>query len=364
MKVSYSWSNQPSGMKSKVPSDEYYHYGDNVMVDTTYNNKSGYKEEKWQSNTYSNFSPSDNIVKDVLYFNDKFITLATTNIYMYSTDGINWTEGTLPGMVGSSNTRLSSGNNKCFISVVNGSRTGFYYSDDCINWLYTNCGTGGSGTYPYRCIYGNNIYVAFGDSVWYSTNLSSWTKWSNSDVVRFSSGLFVNNKFIIIGNSRTNSFIYYSTDGKSWTESLNTTEFTSDNNLYYYKNTIYAVNDNSYIGFKSIDGLVWTQYTSTQNRGEWCIYNDIIYSGKYKSIDAINWNSSEIDAYKGIPSEKLGIIVANFNTSAKTNNVYTYSTLYYQFSGWNKSDFNITTDTNITASWNTVSSGDGLNFID
>ena len=364
LKVSYSWSNQPSGMKSKVPSDEYYHYGDNVMVDTTYNNKSGYKEEKWQSNTYSNFSPSDNIVKDVLYFNDKFITLATTNIYMYSTDGINWTEGTLPGMVGSSNTRLSSGNNKCFISVVNGSRTGFYYSDDCINWLYTNCGTRGSGTYPYRCIYGNNIYVAFGDSVWYSTNLSSWTKWSNSDVVRFSSGLFVNNKFIIIGNSRTNSFIYYSTDGKSWTESLNTTEFTSDNNLYYYKNTIYAVNDNSYIGFKSIDGLVWTQYTSTQNRGEWCIYNDIIYSGKYKSIDAINWNSSEIDAYKGIPSEKLGIIVANFNTSAKTNNVYTYSTLYYQFSGWNKSDFNITTDTNITASWNTVSSGDGLNFID
>ena len=43
LKVSYSWSNQPSGMKSKVPSDEYYHYGDNVMVDTTYNNKSGYK---------------------------------------------------------------------------------------------------------------------------------------------------------------------------------------------------------------------------------------------------------------------------------------------------------------------------------
>ena len=33
-------------MKSKVPSDEYYHYGDNVIIDTTYNNKSGYKEEK------------------------------------------------------------------------------------------------------------------------------------------------------------------------------------------------------------------------------------------------------------------------------------------------------------------------------
>ena len=27
-------------------------------------------------------------------------------------------------------------------------------------------------------------------------------------------------------------------------------------------------------------------------------------------------------------------------------------------------DFNITADTSITASWNTVSSGDGLNFID
>ena len=49
------------------------------------------------------------------------------------------------------------------------------------------------------------------------------------------------------------------------------------------------------------------------------------------------------------------------------SNVFAYfihSYIYYQFSGWNKSDFNITADTSITASWNTVSSGDGLNFID
>ena len=57
---------------------------------------------------------------------------------------------------------------------------------------------------------------------------------------------------------------------------------------------------------------------------------------------------------------KFVVIVNNSNVFA----YLTFSTSYYQFSGWNKSDFNITADTSITASWNTVSSGDGLNFID
>ena len=71
MRVSYSWSNQPSGMKSKVPSDEYYHSGDNVMIDTTYNNKSGYKSESWSVSEAT--VPSNQKWTFVCYGNGKFV---------------------------------------------------------------------------------------------------------------------------------------------------------------------------------------------------------------------------------------------------------------------------------------------------
>ena len=82
------------------------------------------------------------------------------------------------------------------------------------------------------------------------------------------------------------------------------------------------------------------------------------------STDGINWTQGTMPAedYWGPVCYGNGKFVA-FGHDIVIG-LITPSTTYYQFSGWNKSDFNITTDTSITASWNTVSSGDGLNFID
>ena len=125
MKVSYSWSNQPSGMKSKLPSDEYYHYGDNVIIDTTYNDKSGYKGYPDNMNYYTN----DYSLYNLRYLNDKFYALDTklsTDNLVYSTDGITWNTISL----GLNKIRYITYGNNIYVICTESS---IYYSTDLVS---------------------------------------------------------------------------------------------------------------------------------------------------------------------------------------------------------------------------------------
>ena len=133
LKVSYSWSNAPSGMKSTVPIDSNkYKPGDLVSVDNTMTATTAYKDESakkyytfsgWNKSGSFNISSDINIsgswdngttitpetswtsrtidstwhyFKECCYGNGVYlIACHDTNFVLYSTDGINWTLKTI-----------------------------------------------------------------------------------------------------------------------------------------------------------------------------------------------------------------------------------------------------------------------------
>ena len=259
LRVSYSWSNQPSGMKSKLPSDEYYHSGDNVTIDnTTYNNKSGYKEENnnWTEGTM----PSSQEWESVCYGNGKYVAVSdkyNSNVFAYSTDGINWTQGTMP-----SNQWWESvcyGNGK-FVAVGSGK---FAYSTDGITWT--------EGTLPKyvaaaHCMcYGNNKFVVIiaGTNIFaYSTDGINWTEGTMPSEQIWHSVCYGNGKFVAVttGSASSGSNIFaYSTDGITWTQG--TMPSTRRWHRICYGNGKFVViannNGNNNIYAYSTDGITW-----------------------------------------------------------------------------------------------------------
>ena len=373
LRVSYSWSNQPSGMKSKLPSDEYYHSGDNVTIDnTTYNNKSGYKEENnnWTEGTM----PSSQEWESVCYGNGKYVAVSdkyNSNVFAYSTDGINWTQGTMP-----SNQWWESvcyGNGK-FVAVGSGK---FAYSTDGITWT--------EGTLPKyvaaaHCMcYGNNKFVVIiaGTNIFaYSTDGINWTEGTMPSEQIWHSVCYGNGKFVAVttGSASSGSNIFaYSTDGITWTQG--TMPSTRRWHRICYGNGKFVViannNGNNNIYAYSTDGITWIEGTMPSSQ----YWNNICYgNGKFVvivnnsnvfaySTDGINWTEGTMPSSQEWESVCYGngkfvVIVNNSNVFA----YLTFSTSYYQFSGWNKSDFNITADTAVNGSWSQVSAGGGTNL--
>ena len=365
LRVSYSWSNQPRGMKSKVPSDEYYHYGDNVMVDTTYNNKSGYKEEKWESSSTISITNNPN---SICYGNGKFVAIgeygtdAVYNAYVYSTDGINWTEGTLPS---SQHWHYVCYGNSKFVAVVANSDK-FAYSTDGINWTQ---GTMPSEQTWYSICYGNGKFVAiawFSNIFAYSTDGITWTQGTMPSNHRWTSVCYGNGKFVAIPSGNTDVFAY-STDGITWTEG--TLPVTDDwGNVYYCNDKFVAVLKFSNVFAYSSNGTTWTEGTlPVKDRVTGAIYASnkyilVSYNGNYLySTDCINWNYSSDELLNGAISLCYGNNKIVATRTGATTFAY-FSPTYYQFSGWNKSDFNITADTSVSGSWSQVSAGGGTNL--
>ena len=372
LRVSYSWSNQPSGMKSKLPSDEYYHSGDNVMIDTTYNNKTGYKEENnnWTQGTM----PSSQEWESVCYGNGKFVAVSdkyNSNIFAYSTDGINWTEGTMPSSQWWNS--VCYGNGK-FVAVGDGT---FAYSTDGITWT--------KGTLPkyvaalHSICYGNNKFVVIvsGTNIFaYSTDGINWTEGTMPSEQGWNSVCYGNGKFVAVttGSASSGSNIFaYSTDGINWTQG------TMPSSQWWhsicYGNgkfvAVGAVSIRSNIFDYSTDGINWTEGTMPSEQ----YWNSVYYgNGKFVTVaynsneyaystDGINWTQGTMPSSQDWYSVCYGN--GKFVAVCDQSDVFaylTFSTSYYQFSGWNKSDFNITADTSVGGSWSQVSAGGGTNL--
>ena len=135
------------------------------------------------------YEVKENIISDtsrywnsVCYGNDKFVAVARNdNTFAYSTDGINWTEGTI------------SSTNRCWQSVCYG------------NDKYVVVGFNEDS--EYNLISGNDFA--------YSTDGITWTEGTISSTSRkWWSVCYGNDKFVAVAN---NNFAY-STDGIAWTE--------------------------------------------------------------------------------------------------------------------------------------------------
>ena len=363
LRVSYSWSNQPSGMKSKVPSDEYYHSGDNVTIDTTYNNKSGYKEEK--INATEGIMPSTQYWTSICYGNDKFVTIVVnSNVFAYSTDGINWTQETLPTIKNWTSVCYGSGK---FVAVSRSTNT-FVYSTDGINWTL---GTMPSTQNWDSVCYGNGRFVAIsgypnGSNVFaYSTDGITWAEGTMPSSQNWYSVCYGNGKFVAVAYN-SNTFAY-STDGINWTQSTmpSSQRWTS----ICYGNGKFVTISSTVFAY-STDGINWTEGTMPSANMESVCYGngkfvavDYNYDTFEYSTDGINWTQGTMPSSQCWKSVCYGN--GKFVVTVNNSNVFAYltvSTSFYQFSGWNKSDFNITADTAVNGSWSQVSAGGGTNL--
>ena len=178
--------------------------------------------------------------------------------YMYSTDGVNWTEGTLP--ISLSWSSGCYGNDiYVIIGYATASTSAYAYSTDGITWT--------QGTmpiaHPWESVcYGNGKFVAVGgnsNTYVYSTDGINWTEGTMPSKQTWISACYGNDKFVVV--SRNSSVFAYSTDGVNWTEgTLPSSRYW--NALYYMNNKFIAlpklteINGNDFV-VQSTDGINW-----------------------------------------------------------------------------------------------------------
>ena len=198
---------------------------------------------------------------DVAYGNGYFVAIAgdqkafgasskTYNYYAYSTDGVNWSSGSLP--VTASWINIQYVNNRF---IITGNSDKLLYSTSGTSWS--------SATLPttalwYDCAYGNNKYVLVGSGVGaYSSNGTTWSASTTSLVsaskgtstqARYSGVAFGEGKFVAISDYAYAGAIW-SKDGITWNTSVDSAsnKYTSPGALYGQSCKYVTYYDNKFI---------------------------------------------------------------------------------------------------------------------
>ncbi len=233
--------------------------------------------------------------KSICYGNDKFVAVAQdSNVFIYSTDGITWTEGFLPS--DRNWYSICYGNGKFVVMTFNDRY--FTYSTDGITWTL---GSFSSSRYWTSVCYGNGKFVAVAsDNFAYSTDGINWTEGTISSTSRrWESVCYGNDKFVAVNDS---GYFAYSTDGINWTESrISDTDRRWESVCYGNGKFVTVTTNSNYFAYSS-DGITWTEGTISDTSRWWnsiCYGNDkfvAISNSKYfaYSTDCINWTESTI----------------------------------------------------------------------
>ena len=252
----------------------------------------------------NNYTSTSNI-SSMCYGKDKFVAVVfSSNKFMYSLDGITWTEGTI-----SKTNRdwysVCYGKDK-FVAIADSSSV-FAYSTDGITW--SEYSVGNENRYWPSICYGTDKFVAVAESsvnsidFVYSTDGITWTEGIISeDTGGWESTCYGKDKFVTVG--QTNSCAY-STDGITWTEGIISEDTRGKwNSICYGKDKFVAVNWFTNISAYSYDGITWTENIINESAHlEAICYNKdkfvivpmggmgctIIYS-----YDGINWVNSNL----------------------------------------------------------------------
>ena len=240
---------------------------------------------------------SDTYWTSVCYGNDKFVAVSTTNTMAYSTDGISWTEGTMP----SSKYWASVCYGKDKFVAVSTTNT-MAYSTDGISWT--------EGTIPsiqwQSVCYGKDKYVAVRDYssiMAYSTDGINWTQGTMFNQQDWRSVCYGKDKFVAVAINTTN--MAYSTDGISWTRG---TMPSSDDwySVCYGKDKFVAVARSTNIMAYSTDGISWSE-GNMPSSAPWtsvCYGKDKYVTVAYNtnimaySTDGINWTQGTMSIYQ------------------------------------------------------------------
>ena len=277
-------------------------YGNDKFVAVANSNYFAYSTDgiNWTEGTISGTSRR---WSSVCYGNDKFVTVGNdTNYFAYSTDGINWTEGTI-----SSTSRqwisVCYGNDK-FVAVARNSSKYFVYSTDGITW--TESTISNTSRDWYSVCYGNGKFVTVADTsnyFAYSTDGINWTEGTISSTSRWwNSVCYGNNKFVAV--ALNSNYFAYSTDGINWTEGTINSTSRWWRSVCYGNGKFVAVADDSYFAY-STDGINWTEGTISNTNSTWtsvCYSND-----KFVAVAYGNYFAYAYDYLKYIKVRKIGL---------------------------------------------------------
>ena len=281
-------------------------YGDGKYVAVTfYSDKGAYSTDgvTW---TEMSMPAVDGWI--VTYGNGKYVALASGSTKgAYSTNGITWTEMTLPAS--RSWNGLTYGNGK-FVAVAASSDKGAY-STDGVTWTEMNMPTSRDWA---SVTYGDGKFVAVVvDSLYgaYSADGISWTEMSMPASRIWRRVTYGNGKFVAVGAGSDKGA--YSTDGISWTEmSMPTSR--SWIGLTYGDDKFVAVAYNSDKGAYSIDGITWTETTLPASIG----WNDVTYGdGKFVAVSQSSANGAYWKAAAAYVTYTISDTDITTNTSVK-----------------------------------------------
>ena len=239
----YNWSYGNAGISwtNGTGLSDFYNsvvYGNGLYVavggDISANSSNG--------QTWREFTTLTGFFNGVTYGNGLFVAVGRNRVgrgtFAYSSDGENWTIGSLPVIFNG----VTYGNG-LFVAV--GDRA-FAYSSDGQNWMFDSLSDRYLGV-----TYGNGLFVAIGRDVFaYSSDGENWTEsslnFSDYKAITYGNGLFV-----AIGSG----VFAYSSNGQTWRES--TTLTSNYNNITYGNGLFVAVGDGAFA--YSSDGENWTE---------------------------------------------------------------------------------------------------------
>jgi len=249
-------------------------YGNGTFIAVGYQGKLGQGQGKmaystdgatWKAVTNSPFS--DTTIHAIAYGNNKFVAggykewEVSTGVWKYqdktaySSDGVNWSEGTNSTFGTGLIYAIEYGNNKFVAGNAGGEMA---YSTDGVNWKTVTNSTF-TGTIC-SIAYGDNQFVAGGidGKMAYSADGATWTAVSNSTfgTTEIRAIAYGNSKFVAVGSGGK---MAYSTDGVTWTAITNST---------FGSSTIYCIayGNNKFVA-GSLDGKIAYSSDDTGNNG-------------------------------------------------------------------------------------------------
>jgi len=212
--------------------------------------------EVWAKNTL----PITSSWTGVAYGSDVFVAISSTGICVVSSNGLNWTQYTLPSVTVPAWSDIAYGNgNFLAIGGMESSGSKVVISSDGINWTKHTMPSIGNW---YSVAYGNDVFVA----PMYSSNVAAisadginWTQTTLPINATWIKVVYGNGVFVAFSGSGASAV---SSDGTSWT--LNSTPGGYWSSATYGDGKFVVIANpggGSNLTISSEDGVNWTQHT-------------------------------------------------------------------------------------------------------
>ena len=200
--------------------------------------------------------PSSKQLYYITYGNGIFVAIGYANsTVVYSDDGINWSAGVIPLDLWSA---IAYGNGR-FVTTTSGNSSHAAYSDDGVNWTRNTLPFSGNW---YDVIYGNEKFVAFSSGskkYAYSDDGINWVQNTLPSSVSRNSATYGNGMFVAIGGGLTVKPLY-SYDGINWLAGTAPSGY-YDMLSMTYGNGMFVATCGNKKTFYSYDGINWSAGT-------------------------------------------------------------------------------------------------------